>query len=228
MIRPAREADRQAAAQIWRACFTGDDDAYIASFLDACFGQARCLLDFEGTEPAAMVHLLPMELRAGGRALPAQCLYAAATLPQCRGRGIMRRLIEASVQSGLEAGRACTVLMPASQSLYRFYAASGFRDVNALRCASLSRAELEAAAGGEPAAALLPPDYARMEALRRRHFENAALWEGAMPRFVFEEWTRTGGSALMSDEGYALVIMQEDGLFVKELCAAGAPLRALL
>ena len=96
MIRFAESRDREAVASIWRECF-GDEGYYIDFFLNNLFKPERCLIyDYEGT-PAAMLHLLPINLIDQAATFKTQYIYAAATLPVFQRRGLMAKLIDLSL-----------------------------------------------------------------------------------------------------------------------------------
>ena len=72
---------------------------------------------------AAMLHALPQTLRLG-RDYKAYYLYAVATKKAYRGQGLCRNLM-AYAEAQLPAD--CCILVPATESLFGFYEALGYR-----------------------------------------------------------------------------------------------------
>lgn len=61
-----------------------------------------------------------------GNTLSGVYLYAAATLPEYRGRGIMTELISYANNDARQNGASFCALMPASRSLFSYYEKSGY------------------------------------------------------------------------------------------------------
>lgn len=227
MIRRADKNDTDAVAALWKRNFPGDGEEYVRFFLSRCFSDDECLLDCRGGRPVSMLHLLPMSYRDGGLSLPGQCVYAACTLPEYRGRGLMSGLLRAARPAG--PGCAFTALYPASESLYRYYGQNGYRALSAVSEAAATRPEAEREAAGTPPLPEESPDPEKLARLRAAAFFPAVLWEGRLSRYVFEEWTATGGKIYASEGGYALYRETDGEAFVKEFCAprgTGKPLLA--
>ena len=110
---------------LWRDAF-GDDDAFIDAFF-AIYGSEGVVhtLSLDGRVVAAL-YALPCSVCSGSVSLPAAYIYAIATVPDCRGRGYMRKLL-AEVEA-LLAERGCRVffLLPADEGLRRMYARVGY------------------------------------------------------------------------------------------------------
>jgi hypothetical protein len=167
-----------------------------------------------------MLFALPMELaRSGSAVCGGIYIYAAATLPQYRRRGIMSRLI----------GAACSrvdfaALLPAGDSLYGYYSALGFAELHPLRRAGLTRTELmRLSAGAGPGSNFIKKDTKNisaenMLALRRSLFPDSLRWGGDMLSYAVDELLYTGGVLLSSCKGYMLYTIDGDTAHIKELC----------
>jgi len=217
MIRFAESRDREAVASIWRECF-GDEGYYIDFFLNNLFKSERCLIyDYEGT-PAAMLHLLPINLIDQAATFKTQYIYAAATLPAFQRRGLMAKLIDFAVVYGIEKGFKFTSLLPANQSLYGYYEKCGFKSAFYIKRTILTRAQLTAAAGNSKSAIIIPSDDKAIYSRRLDSFNSALLWDYEMFSYVLKEWRFTGGEIISFKNGYALCRKTDKGLLIKELC----------
>lgn len=85
----------------------------------------RCFLSFPGSEnldfPPAVGYICGL-----------------ATVPQRRGEGIMRRLLEATEQVARENHFSCVTLIPADSSLREYYRGLGYRDMEPVKIVRLS------------------------------------------------------------------------------------------
>ena len=93
MLRLAGPGDFASLCAIWRAGF-GDGEEYVRLFWQNWRESCRPYLWQDEAGPAAALFLLPVEYRRGGERVPLWYLYAAATLPQRQGEGIMSRMLE--------------------------------------------------------------------------------------------------------------------------------------
>ena len=139
----------EAAGQLrdlWRSAF-GDDDAFIDSFF-AVYGKEGVAHTLSlGGKVVAALYALPCVVCSGGVSYPAAYIYAVATVPDCRGRGYMRLLLERV--EALLAARGCCVLflLPADDALHSMYSRVGY--------AQCSRSAVEECAVGAVSPAAL-------------------------------------------------------------------------
>ncbi len=73
-----------------------------------------------------MLFLLDCEIKADGKTSKGKYLYAAATLPEYRGQGLMAELIEKAKAETVEKGQYL-VTKPAEPSLFAYYGKFGFK-----------------------------------------------------------------------------------------------------
>lgn len=105
---------------LWNEAF-GDSREYIEFFLCEC-PDIVCLGDTEGGRLASMLFLLNGNIGQ----YPCKYLYAACTLKQFRGRGLMGELIEYAKKYCVEAGFDFIFLVPGEEGLYSYYKKFGF------------------------------------------------------------------------------------------------------
>jgi predicted N-acetyltransferase YhbS len=176
----------------------------------------------EGGELLANVSVMRMRLVIGGRELRGAQLGAVGSVPEVRGRGLVRPLLE-HVLARLEP-EADLVFLYANESVLDFYPRFGFRRVQE------SVFELEGALDPAPAPALrldlddpsqraawlgacagsLPPT----ERFGVRDYGSVALWHACnfYPRDV---------RVLDGGEAYAVAVQRDDTLHLLDLAAPG-------
>lgn len=117
----ANPSDRPDTIDLWSRVF-GDSHEAVRDFYRAF---PNCLTYVARAEipVAAVVHVMERELVPRGRAA---YVYAVATDPAFRGRGLCRSLMAYAEEDLKRRGFDCCVLRPGSESLFRFYAELGY------------------------------------------------------------------------------------------------------
>jgi GNAT superfamily N-acetyltransferase len=228
IIRRATNFDKDAITNIWANCFTEDSERFINVFLSNCFAFDRCLIWKQDGKPVAMLHLLPQIIKTHNRDYKTQYLYAAATLPEYRSQGIMRKLMLAAEQDGIKYGYEYTVLLPATQSLYQFYEANGFSTAFNVKKAQVSRKELLNISYGNFTLLLKSQNNNSAARLRYKYYNNAVICTDELSAYISQEWILNGGKILQFDEGFIYYIEKGVEVHVKELCGSKLLLKSML
>lgn len=183
MIQLADWGLRSELAEIWQTCF--DEPARPARyFLNNDFRPENCLVYRVGNKTASVVYLLPVKVASKDGPLQAHYIYAAATLPQYRGRGFMAALLAGAALVGAKRGDQYSVVLPATKELYPLYQKSDYLPFFQVRNVSLSIEELcSVAESGRIARTAI--DCHVLNTLRNTQLSGKA------------------GSVLWSDEGFA-------------------------
>ena len=116
MIRTAQIEDVEELKTIWSQIF-GDEDELIENFF-ALFDEVDSLVYEEDGRIVSMLYMINTDTSG--------YLYGLATLPEYRGRGYMRKLLEYALNEAYEA--ECIFLMPAEKSLDKYYDIFGFKE----------------------------------------------------------------------------------------------------
>ena len=205
--RPAFTADLPAIREIWSAAFPEDSASDRDRFLKTVRLSEECLLAVENGTPISMVFTLPVTY--GTRRL--QYIYAAATLPSHRGRGLFAELLNTALSQARERGVTASFLRPAELSLVRYYARFGYRPW----CGCHTETG-EAGPSGERVTVLSPAEFTeRRTALLPT---DAVGWE---PRFT--AYAASCGLVLGTERAVALCYVQGETLFIKELLGDADP-----
>lgn len=201
--------------QIWSVCF-GDSREYIDFYFAHRFRPEEMLVCLAEGQPVSMLSLLPAQLCHEGHRLPIRYVYAVATLPEYRGKGYARLLLEEAFRR-LQAPLA---LLPASASLREYYGRLGFRDAFALDEYCITPEEI-AACGSEGNGqeywllTVTPGEYRR---IREEYFGREGIFPGG---YVSWEESAVAYALLENDfvDGYAYKVQhhgREDILLFRE------------
>ena len=124
--RKATDADIPQLKALWKAGF-GDTDAEIDRFFDAAWPHCLGFCAEEEGQLLAALYALPQTLVLGERQEKAAYLYAVATAPAFRGKGICRALMAYAEKELRKKWFACALLVPGEPSLFGFYETLGYR-----------------------------------------------------------------------------------------------------
>ena len=105
-----------ALRSLWTQAF-GDDDAFLDLFFSTAYGETRCrCITLQGQIAAALYWF---DCAAEGETFA--YLYAVATDPAFRGKGLCRALMEDTHHLLKDQGYAGTVLVPGEPGLFDMY-----------------------------------------------------------------------------------------------------------
>ena len=125
-MKRATPENRNDIVMLWQAEF-GDDEPFIDEFCAWCGWEQICLL-WEDGEARAMTAAPLMELTMpGGGTVRAGYIYAHTTLKEHRGKGFGKMLLNYADFCLQNQNADCAVLVPAEDSLFRYFARSGYR-----------------------------------------------------------------------------------------------------
>ena len=137
--------------RLWQAAF-GDTDDFLDDFFSTAYAPHRCRCVVENGEIAAALYWFDCTCEDAKLAY----IYAVATDPACRGRGLCRMLMEETMEVLTAAGYHGAVLVPQKPGLIRMYAGMGFAP-----CSGVT--EFHAMAGNPiPVRKIDPAEFARL------------------------------------------------------------------
>lgn len=122
MIKFAEKKDTKNIRKLWDIAF-GDDTAFNDYFFKKIFVPEHTLIMEEKNRIVSMAQMLPYSIANVGNAT---YIYGAATLPEFRGKGYMKRLLEHSFDLDIIMGRTASILIPAEKSLFDYYKSLGY------------------------------------------------------------------------------------------------------
>lgn len=194
---PTRE-QLPALKSLWQEAF-GDGEDFVALFFRTGFAFDRCRVAMDGGRVLGALYWF--DCACGSRNLA--YLYAVGVFKAFRGRGVGRRLME-ETHGYLEAlGYDGTVLCPADEALFGYYAAMGYETcawVDTLQCAA-----------GSPVA-LRPVTPTEYGVLRRGLLpRQSVVQEGVTLEYM------AGFLQLYAGDGFVLAAYRKDGCLYGEL-----------
>ncbi|MGI6238061.1 MAG: GNAT family N-acetyltransferase [Christensenellales bacterium] len=224
MIRFAEKGDREALKRLWAEVFGDSPEAVDFYFEHRHSDEGMLVYEADG-EIGGMLSILPMTLASGDAQLPGGYIYAVATAPAHRSRGIATQLLYAAHDWMRARGYAAAVLVPASPGLFDYYAKRGYRaafylDIRTHRADALPRFP----EGG----AYAPCDAQTYARIRDAAFASSALyarWDARAVSYAARTLEPVGGVlrlALGAGEGCAAWERETaGGVHVRELALRG-------
>ena len=118
--------------RLWKAAF-GDDDAFLDKFFSTAYAPQRCRYLTENGRITAALYWLDCHTEAGRFAY----LYAVATDPVHRGKGLCKTLMAQTHDHLARLGYAGAILVPGEEGLREMYEKMGyssFSGMDSFRC----------------------------------------------------------------------------------------------
>ena len=179
---------------LWHLAF-GDGMEFIELFFRTAYSPHRCLYLEENGQITAALYWLDCEYRGQKHAY----IYAVATHPEHRGKGLCRRLMDKTHALLTGQGYTAALLRPADDSLRRMYRKMGYRDATWVSEFDCSATE------AIPIRRLDEEEYAR---LRRLYLpEDGVLQEGVSLTYL------AAYAELYAGEDFLLAGIREDDCF---------------
>ena len=200
MIVPAAPGMERELKRLWLISFQ-EESRPISLFFRMVYRPQNCLVYLFHGKVASAVHLLPCSVQlGGGRTAQAHYIYAAATFPEYRGKGLMASLLAYAALYGAAHGQTYSLVLPASDSLYAFYEAAGYLPFFQLDMQTASAHELSAFSSPSKQKVRQVPAFAQLTRVRNNVLRNrtgSALWT-ADALFYAERSARLYGGGLLS------------------------------
>lgn len=141
-VRPSVPEDIPAQRELWKLAF-GDSDAYIDNFYHAYYRPERVVvLEEDGVLRSMTAWFDTVFVIPGQGERRAAYLYAVATHPHCRGRGLAAKLLTGADDYFRSLDIPAVTTVPAEPSLHRFFGSNGFREYFRTWSGTLCREEL--------------------------------------------------------------------------------------
>lgn len=141
-VRPSVSADVPAQRELWKLAF-GDSDEYTGNFYRTYYRPERVVVLEEEGAVRSMTAWFDTAFAVPGRGeYRSAYLYAVATHPDCRGRGLAGKLLAGADEYFRSLAIPCVTTVPAEPSLHNFFASNGFRECFRILGGTLRREEL--------------------------------------------------------------------------------------
>lgn len=120
------DGDIPGLKKLWNISF-GDDYEYIDEFFRKAFEKQNALCICDGESVVSALYLIENSISKDGNLYKAYYVYAVATHPQYRGRGLMRALVEKADDIARQRDVSYLFLVPGNESLYEMYEKFGYK-----------------------------------------------------------------------------------------------------
>ncbi len=121
----AKAVEKQRARKLYEEIFDEDSPAFVDYYFRVKAAENEIfVVENEKQEILATLHLNPYEMMFCGEKVKTNYIVAVATRADCRHQGMMRSLLQASLQEMYRREETFTWLMPAAEAIYRPF---GFR-----------------------------------------------------------------------------------------------------
>ena len=116
----AKAVENQRARKLYEEIFDEDSPAFVDYYFRVKAAENEIfVVENEKQEILATLHLNPYEMMFCGERVKTNYIVAVATRADCRHQGMMRSLLQASLQEMYRGEETFTWLMPAAESIYR-------------------------------------------------------------------------------------------------------------
>lgn len=119
--------DREQLLTLYRACFPEDDPQFWNWVFDNLYAPENTLNVRENGGIIASLQMIPCKMQLKDRLFAAHYIYAASTLPEKQGKGLMAGLLARAAEEGRKRGHDFSVLITQEDSLLDYYARFGYR-----------------------------------------------------------------------------------------------------
>ena len=109
--------------ELWKLAF-GDTDAFLDGFFSTAYSQDRCRYLTDGERITAALYWLDCQFSGEKYAY----IYAVATHPKYRGRGLCHQLMEQTHKELRARGYAGAILVPQEEGLRVLYGSMGYKN----------------------------------------------------------------------------------------------------
>ena len=211
-LRCSTRRDIPRLRELWNLAF-GDDGAYVDNFFKTYYRPERMLVLEEDGVVQSMTAWFDTAFAVPGEGrFRAAYLYAVATHPDCRGRGMSGRLLAWADGYFRSLGIPAVTTVPAEPSLHNFFGANGFRE-----CFTHAQRQVRAAPvpEGEPPFALdklTPFHYQGMREAILAGIPHVDLGEESVAYQAGACALTAGGGLYAADTGAGVALLCAEGM----------------
>lgn len=125
MARLAKDADFNFVKKSWVECFD-DPPEFVNWNFEYNYNAENTVIAEADGEPASVMQLVPYSLRMGDSELKMRYVSGVATMPEYRGKGLVRELFDFGIPMMEKMGCHISMLIPAVEGMYEKF---GYRKV---------------------------------------------------------------------------------------------------
>lgn len=192
---------------LWLRVFD-EDPKSLDLFFKTVFEPQNTLVCMDGNDLAAALYMLPANMHFCSSVYKAHYIFAAATEPRYRKKGIMGQLLHLAEKIGKEREEDYSFLLPANDSLYQYYAHHGYEEFFNIREITLPSGENSVKYIDNLSETSTEPDSFSL------------IWPESHKQYAFSVQQIYGGDFIRTGEGYAFYSQKDGQCLVSEIWAA--------
>lgn len=128
MIKLADSQTKESVRLMWQICFD-DTPEFVNLYFSEKYKDENTLVYFIDDKAVASLQMIPYRFTFCGTEIPSAYISGACTLPEYRNRGIMGQLLLAAFEVINQRNIPLSILIPAEEWLYSYYAKYGYHTV---------------------------------------------------------------------------------------------------
>lgn len=118
---------KQQIINLWRICF-GDSEAFISLYFDRVYKDENTMTIEQDGKIVSALQMLPYTMTYLGTEIQVAYISGACTIPEYRGKGLMRQLLKEAFEEMKKRNIALTALIPADPWLFDYYREQGYTE----------------------------------------------------------------------------------------------------
>lgn len=118
-IRRLRQEEHIRTRRLWEKIFTEDTQEFLDYYYSVKTNDNEIYVMEDNGEIVSMLHLNPYQMRVKDKIFKTHYIVAVATDERYRHQGLMRQLLNHTMQIMTERGEPFTFLMPANEAIYK-------------------------------------------------------------------------------------------------------------
>lgn len=218
MVRFAKKEDFDFVKKSWEVCFD-DTPEFVEWNFDKNYSCENTVISESDSSSASVMQLMPYELNMGGFSLSARYVSGVATLPEFRGRGLVRNLFEFGLPSMYDMGCDISILIPAVSGMYEKFGYCKIQERTFYVTDKLPKGRC-ITNYDEKIIPVLDGIY-RADVQKKSCFVSRCKWD--WERILTDLLTLSRGAIVIAEEngvstGYVLAYPKGDGFEIVEVC----------
>lgn len=208
----ANEHMKKDLISITSRCFNEPEDI-VTYFFENKFKTENCFVCLENDKPVSVINVLNQKLMFKNKLHKVGYVYGACTLPEFRGKGHMKKLLNYAETCLFSRGYDCTVLVPESRYLEKFYESIGYSNFFKTKSVFLNKNEMIKLSEKESKENLNDKFLSYpVERLRCRLYNefNGIVYERKDIDFAVNLYRRFDGDIISTNGGYTIGVPMND------------------
>ncbi len=212
LLSNANEHMKKDLISVTSRCFN-EPKEIVTYFFENKFKTDNCFVCLENDKPVSVVNILDQKLMLKNKLYKVGYIYGVCTLPEFRGKGYMKKLLNYAESCIASKGYDCSFLVPESRYLERFYENIGYRNFFKTKSVFLSKNEMIKLSEKESKETLngkfLSYPMERLRCCLYNNF-NGIVYEREDIDYAVNLYRKFGGNIVSIDGGYTIGVPMND------------------